>query len=162
MSLAALALMLAAAPQAIGVYDGWGAFRDEARCYAIARPVPGSAAARMGAYASIGTGPRRGIRNQFGARLSRAPGGAARITLSIDDRRFELIARGDRAWAPVRDTDAAIVGAMRSGRSMSIEGVSGNGRPFADVYALPGAASAIDAAALACLKPAGNGAAGED
>ncbi len=151
MSLAALALVLAAGPQAVGIYDGWGAFRDEMRCYAIAKPVPGSAAARMGAYASVGTWPGRGIRNQFGARLSRTAREDARITLSIDDRRFELVARGDRAWAPDPETDAAIVGAMRSGRSMSIEGVSRGGRPFADTYALPGAASAIDAATLACI-----------
>src|SRR3546814_14340499 len=84
------------------------------------------------------------------------------MTLSIDDRRCNLMARGDRAWAPDRETDAAIVGAMRSGRSMSIEGVSGAGRAFADVYALPGAASAIDAAALECLGNRGSGAAGED
>lgn len=150
MSLAALALMLAAAPQAIGIYEGWGAFRDDARCYAIAKPVSGSAAARKGAYASVGTWPKRAVRNQFGARLSRVPGPSARLTLSIDERRFELVVRGERAWAPDPATDAAIVGAMRSGRSMSIEGVSGNGRPFADVYVLAGAASAIDAAALAC------------
>jgi hypothetical protein len=151
MSLAALALILAG-PQAIGIYDGWGAFRDEGRCYAITKPVSGSAAARMGAFASVGTWPDRGLRNQFNARLSRVAGDAARVTLSIDERRFELVAHGDRAWAPDSATDAAIVGAMRSGRSMSVEGVSGNGRPFADVYALEGAASAIDAAAIACLE----------
>src|SRR3546814_6889217 len=79
------------------------------------------------------------------------------LPICIDDRRFNLMARGDRAWAPDRETDAAIVGAMRSGRSMSIEGVSGAGRAFADVYALPGAASAIDAAALECLGNRGSG-----
>jgi hypothetical protein len=33
---------------------------------------------------------------------------------------------------------------------MSVEAVGARGRPFADVYALPGAATAIDAAALGC------------
>ena len=33
---------------------------------------------------------------------------------------------------------------------MSVEGVS-RGRPFVDAYALGGAATAIDAAALACV-----------
>src|SRR3546814_7882614 len=70
----------------------------------------------MGAYANIATWPGRGIRNQFGARLSRTVREGAPMTLSIDDRRFNLMARGDRAWAPDRETDAAIVGAMRSGR----------------------------------------------
>src|SRR3546814_156595 len=104
-----LALALAAAQQAIGVYDGWGAFADEARCYAIAKPAPGSVAARMGAYASIATWPGRGIRNQFGARLSRTVREGAPMTLSIDDRRFNLMARGDRAWAPDREIGRAHV-----------------------------------------------------
>jgi hypothetical protein len=34
---------------------------------------------------------------------------------------------------------------------MSIEAVGAGGRPFTDVYRLDGAATAIDAAALACL-----------
>jgi hypothetical protein len=33
---------------------------------------------------------------------------------------------------------------------MSVEAVGAGGRPFADVYALPGAATAIDAAVLSC------------
>src|SRR3546814_12809752 len=103
----------------------------------------------MGAYASIATWPGRGIRNQFGARLSRTVREGAPMTLSIDDRRINLTARGDRDWAPDRETDAAIVGAMRSGRSLSIEGGSGGGREFADGYASTGEAAAPDAGALA-------------
>ncbi|HVJ00523.1 MAG TPA: hypothetical protein VM657_15810 [Sphingomonas sp.] len=146
-----MAALMLAGPQAIGIYDGWGAFHDDARCYAIAKPI-GSAAARTGAHASIATWPGRGVRNQFGAQLSRAVRADVPVTLGVDERRFALVARGTRVWAPDRETDAAIVGAMRSARSMSIEGVSERGRPFADVYALSGAASAIDAAALACLR----------
>src|SRR3546814_17497628 len=99
----------------------------------------------MGAYASIATWPGRGIRNQFGARLSRTVSEGAPMTLSIDDRRFNLMARGNRAWAPDRDTDAVIVGAMRAGRRMSIEGVHCGGLTFDDVYTLPGAGAGMDA-----------------
>src|SRR3546814_20802781 len=95
-----LALALAAAQQAIGVYDGWGAFADEARCYAIAKPAPGSVAARMGAYASIATWPARGIRHQFEARLSRTAREGTPMTLSLDGRRFNLLTPSDRAGAP--------------------------------------------------------------
>src|SRR3546814_18159601 len=95
-----LALALAAAQQAIGVYDGWGAFADEARCYAIAKHAPGSVAARMGAYASIATWPGRGIRTQFGARLSRTAREGAPMTPSLHHPSLHLIARARRAWAP--------------------------------------------------------------
>lgn len=139
----------AAGREAIGVYHGWGAFReaDPARCFAIAEPLRHGA----GAFASIATWPKRGIRNQLAIRLSRPIRAGIAPTLSIDERRFTLIARGRQAWAPDARTDAAIVAAMRSARAMSVSAVSSTGRPFADTYALPGAASAIDAAALACL-----------
>jgi hypothetical protein len=149
---AALLLALAGAAtgrQAIGIYHTWGAFREAnpTRCFALAEPVRRGG----GAFASIATWPARGIRSQLAIRLSHAERDGVAPTLSIDERRFTLTSRGQGAWAPDRRTDAAIVRAMRSGRSMSVSGVSAAGRPFADTYALPGAASAIDAAALACL-----------
>jgi hypothetical protein len=149
----ALVLLALASPassrEAIGVWHAWGAFREAAppRCFAVAEPLRHG----TGAFASVTTWPGRGIRNQLALRLSRPVRGGLAPTLSIDDRRFSLTARGAEAWAPDARTDAAIVAAMRSARSMSVSAVSAAGRPFADTYALPGAASAIDAAALACL-----------
>lgn len=135
--------------QAIGIYHAWGAFREAnpTRCFAIAEPVRHGG----GAFASVATWPTRGIRSQIAIRLSQPVRDGLAPTLSIDERRFTLTARDQGAWAPDPRTDAAIVAAMRSGRSMSVSGVSVASRPFADAYALPGAASAIDAAALACL-----------
>lgn len=152
-----LALLLVAAPagarETIGVYQGWGAFRDAAppRCYAIARPA--TAGGRTGAWASVATWPGRGLRNSLHIRLSRPRDPAARVTLTIGERRFDLAARDRDAWATDAPSDRAIVTALRSARSMSIEAVAPGGRPFADVYALAGAATAIDAAALGCLGP---------
>lgn len=151
-----LALLLASiGPQAegrasLGVFAGWGAFRDgaPARCFAIARP----ASARGDGFASIATWPREGARNQLHVRLSRPRAANARVTLSIGERRFELRAGAADAWAPDAATDAAIVAAMRDARSMSVETVAVAGVPFADSYALKGAASAIDAAAVGCAR----------
>ena len=154
MSLLLIALAFIGTPvhQTIGVYQGWAAFRDEAepRCYAIAAPV--NKGGKGAAFASVGTWPRHHRRNSFYASLSRVPTIAGRLTVSVGERRFELVARGANAWATDSDSDRAIVSAMREGRSMSIEGVGTGGRPFADTYALAGAATAIDAAALACLR----------
>lgn len=148
-----LLLAIAGAPNgrtAIGVYGGWGAFRDAApaRCFAIARPV--IANGRGGGFASVASWPARRLRASFYVRLSRDRARSAPVTLSIGERRFTLAA-GDRdGWAADGASDRAIVDAMRSGRSMSVEGVGARGAPFADVYALAGAATAIDAATLAC------------
>ena len=151
----ALALLLALfqgqGRETLGIYAGWGAFRDAApaRCFAIARPVERYRQAQP--FFSIATWPRSGARDQLHIRLSRVRAANARVTLSVGERRFELMAGDSDAWAPDSRTDAAIVAAMRDGRSMSVESVGANGAPFADSYALKGAASAIDAAALGCV-----------
>ena len=151
--LLALAVQLAAdGRRAIGIYDGWGAFRDAApaRCFAIAEPLGRTRASRP--FASIATWPADGQRNQAYFKLSRPRAPAAKVTLSVGQRRFELLAGAADAWSPDARTDRAIVTAIRAGRSMSVESVSRTGRPFADTYALKGAATAIDAAAVACAR----------
>ena len=140
----------ATARDTIGIYRGWGAFRDAAppRCYAIARPV--MAGGRTTGFATIATWPKRGLRASLYIRLSRERDRSAGVTLTVGERRFALVANGLDAWASDAPSDRAIVAALRSGRSMSVEAVGVGGRPFADVYALSGAATAIDAAVLAC------------
>lgn len=151
MSVLALLLLFAAPRETVGVYGSWGAFSDASprRCFAIAQPV--DPAQRAGSL-SVANWPGQNIRNQLHVRLSRPRVPTARVTLSIGDRRFDLIANNTDAWAPDARTDAAIVAAMRSGRSMSVEALGANGAAFADTYALSGAATAIDAAALACRR----------
>ncbi|MES2338832.1 MAG: hypothetical protein V4537_12120 [Pseudomonadota bacterium] len=149
--LLAIALQLAVdGRRAIGIYQGWGAFRDAApaRCFAIAEPLGAARATRP--FASIATWPADGRHNQLHIRLSRPRAPAAKVTLSIGERRFELLAGTSDAWSPDTRTDQAIVTAIRAGRSMSVESVSAAGQPFADTYALAGAATAIDAAAVGC------------
>ncbi|SOB79726.1 hypothetical protein SAMN06297144_0700 [Sphingomonas guangdongensis] len=148
----ALALLLQAAQgrEVIGVHAGWGAFRDRApqRCYALA--APSTRGGDAAAFASVATWPGTGARNQLHVRLSRERSARARVTLSVGERRFELLAGPRDAWSPDARTDRAIVAALRGGRSMSVESVDARGRPFADTYRLTGAATAIDAAAIRC------------
>lgn len=152
--LLALALGAATAGRApLGVWSGWGAFRDAAplRCFAIARPASAGGARRR-AFASVGRWPGRGDRARLFLRLSAARQPGSVVTLSIGDRRFVLAGTGSGVWSPDARTDVAAIAAMRGGRSMSVESVSAAGRPFADSYALAGAATAIDAAALGCAR----------
>ena len=136
----------AAAKLSLGVYDGWGAFRDEAqrRCYAIAEP-PYKASSRP--FASVGFWPQQGVRAQVYFRLSRDKRVGAPMSVSFCEQRFPLRSGGRNAWALDARTDAAIIAAMRSAKSMSIQGGG-----VVDSYQLRGAASAIDAAALSCAR----------
>lgn len=92
------------------------------------------------------------MRGQVHFRLSRERFAKTQVILGIGVRRFTLLAGSTDAWAPDKRMDAVIIAAIRSGIGMSVRGVAKNGAAFADVYALRGAATAIDAAALGCAK----------
>jgi hypothetical protein len=152
LALAICALVLAAplaARDSLGVFDGWAAFRDASpkRCYAIARPKGNGPA---GASASIATWPDRKVRGQVHFVLSRAVADNAPVRLRIAGRDFALIAKGRNAWAADARMDAAIIAALRSALAMTVSASSDQGRRFTDRYALAGAATAIDAAAIGC------------
>ncbi len=137
----------------LGSFDSWAAFRDEQplRCFAIAQPVQGGGG-KWQPFASVGSWPQSSVRGQFYVRLGRERRANAGITLIIGERRFGLVGGAVDAWAPDARTDAAIVAAMRSARSMSVASVAATGAGFAETYLLKGAATAIDAAALGCAR----------
>ena len=137
----------------LGVYQSWAAFRDPEtpRCYAIAAPEETLRKATQNAYLSIGFWPKRGVRHQIYVRLSRERSASSTITLSVGGRRFRLTAEGSGGWATDRQMDLAIIAAMRSSSSLSVESIGSSGRSIVDAYALRGAPSAIDAAALGCV-----------
>ena len=155
-SLLAAALASAAVPasaqrDALGIYGSWGAFRDPGRCFAIAEPDrPERDGARP--FAAVSWWPGRGIRGQLHLRLGQPKRAGSALLLRIDERTFQLRGGGADAWAPDSAADAEIVAAMRSGIAMSVETRAASGAIIRDSYPLRGAATAIDAAAIACAR----------
>ncbi|MEA3002529.1 MAG: hypothetical protein QOH81_1317 [Sphingomonadales bacterium] len=148
----AFAFPAQAQPQALGVFGQWGAFRDAARCYAISEAGGPHRRDSGPAFASIATWPRRNIRGQLHLRFARPKRAGSAVLLRIDGRTFQLIGGGADGWAPDAAADAAIVAAMRTGVEMSVETRSEGGGLLRDFYPLRGAATAIDAAAIACAR----------
>ena len=142
------------ARDSLGLYQTWGAFRDAAvpRCYAIAMAEPSTKQRDYQPFVSVGTWPRRALRNQVHFRLSRKLAANARIVLAIGDQRFELVGGGGDAWPADARANAAIVAAMRSARSMTVSARGESGGGFSNTWPLPGAASAMDAAAIGCAR----------
>lgn len=149
----ALAALLLAAPLAardsLGVYDGWAAFKDDKphRCYAIAK-AQGSAPA----HATISTWPDRKVRGALHLVLSRDIADKSAVRLAVGGKRFTLVAKDRNAWAKDARDDAAIIAALRSASRMSVSASSTKGGTFTDRYALAGAATAMDAATVACAQ----------
>jgi hypothetical protein len=135
-----------AEPQALGAFGNWGAFREGGRCYAIAQPA--QAPQGRQAFASVGVWPGRG--SQLNIRLSREQREGSAVLLRVDGRTFQLLGGGRDAWAPDPRADGEIQAAMRTGVDMVVETRAAGGLLVRDQYALRGAATAMDAAAIAC------------
>ena len=143
----------ALARDSLGMFEGWGAFRDAQvpRCYAIAQSEAGKGAehGRRG-YADIGTWPRRQLRGKIHFRLSRAPAHDEAPRLALGGQRFKLVPSGSDAWPEDARAEAAIVAAMRSAAMMTVSARGQDGHVFTDSYKLAGAASAIDSTLVGC------------
>lgn len=147
-----LAAPAAAQRQSLGVFFQWGAFEEHGRCFAIAEPERSLRPLEWKPFASVGYWPDRGARGQLHVRLSRQKREGSAVLLKIDDRTWQLIGGGNNAWAPDRRADGEIVAAMRTGVDMTVETRSDSGARVRDYYRLRGAATAIDAAAIACAR----------
>jgi hypothetical protein len=149
---------VAAQRQALGIFGQWGSFADARprRCYAIAQPTRSLKADGWQPFASVSFWPGRQAREQVHFRLSRQKRQGSAILLRIDDRTFQLVGGGRDAWAPGPVADREIAAAMRTGVHMSVDTRSVRGGRVRDHYQLRGAATAIDAAAIACLSGRGH------
>lgn len=152
--LIAAAAAATSAPEPLGVFGQWGAFQRKGptRCYAIAEPHARPRPQGWKSFASVAYWPGEGRRGQVHFRLGRMKREGSAVLLRIDGRTFQLIGGGKDAWAPGPGADAAIVAAMRSGVDMTIETRTATGAVLRESYRLKGAATAVDAAAIACAR----------
>lgn len=141
------------AKDSLGVFSQWGAFRDTEvpRCYAIAAAQPDRNGKASAGYVSVGHWPRRSIRGQVHFRLSQETS-SSDVRVRIGRQTFSLVVSERNAWAKDRQSDAAIIAALRSSDTMSLGLRDKRGKRVSDEYALDGAATAIDAATVACSR----------
>lgn len=153
--LASLALIATAveARTSLGIFENWGAFRDDQpmRCYAIAQPEAASGG-KWRPFATVSTWPGARVRGQVHFRLSYPVMPGKPVVLKIDNKQWPLIAGGADAWALNAQHDAGIVAAMRNGVYLSVTATGSKGGGFKDLYELKGGASAMDAASLGCAQ----------
>lgn len=149
-----LAIALASAsPSAAAVVFArghWAAIAAGAQCEAGARSILQAPKGRVQAHAAFAFdagGPRQG---EFAVRLSRMPRAGSSVILTIGNRPFLLVSRGDWAWSRGPAQEAAIIAEVRVAGSMRVAFRAANGVRYTDRYLLDGAPGAIDGAAAAC------------
>jgi invasion protein IalB len=152
----------AAAPQALGTFNGWtaAALGDGANkvCYMRANP------------ASTESRPARLRRGEAAVAVTHRPGAKQRdevsydagyavkdgavVAVEIDSKRFQMYSRPsvdpETAWSADEATDKALVAAMRSGQTMIIRAVSARGSETVDTVPLAGFVRAYAEIGKAC------------
>jgi hypothetical protein len=154
MAIAAMLATPALARDPLGMFGAWGAFRDKApsRCYAIAESDPRRTKGDWRPFASVSNWPGQQVRGQLHIRLRKNRKSDTPVSVGIGPQTFQLVAGPADAWAPDPRTDAVIIRAMRSGEWMIVTARGEKGGSFVDSYPLRGAATAIDAATVACAR----------
>jgi len=151
----------AVARGALGLFGGWGAFRDMVPnrvCYAIAQPVS-SEVSRAGVdrgtpYLTVSTWPnRRGARGQLHVTGGYVFASRQPVELRLGARSFALSPQWDGAWTADEATDRQVLALMKQNRTMTIAATSLRGTRIVDTYALDGFAAAWDAAQAGCARP---------
>lgn len=154
--LACLAAPADARGQVLFAHGSWAAIDRGTSCEAVARSARVAARGKVQAIAGFTFTPDRRRWGEFNTRLRRLPRSGASVMLRVGDRPFLLVLSGDSAWSSGPAQELAIIGALRDAAMISVESRDRAGRRFVDYYPMPGAATAIDAAAARCaLRGAG-------
>jgi hypothetical protein len=146
----AFAAPAAAEPQLLGIFGSWGAFAGDGRCYAIAQPFDAPPPLGWQPFAAVGHWPGRHSGGELHLRLSREKRPGSAVLLNVDGHSFQLVGGGRDAWASDPRADQEIQDAMRTGLDLLVETRATDGALVRDHYHLRGAATAMDAASLAC------------
>jgi hypothetical protein len=134
----------------ISARGSWAAIDRGSSCVALARSARIALKGKVQATAGFAFSPDHRRWGEFHTHLSRPTRPGSSVMLTIGNRPFLLVARGDWAWSRGALQEQAIIAAIRNSSAMRVEARDPGGRRFADPYALDGAPTAIDSAAARC------------
>jgi hypothetical protein len=147
-----------AAPQtrSLGTAGSWSAYASGERagriCYLVGRPqkADSGGVARKAPVAMVTHRPSENISNVVSFVEGYPLKTGSDVALEVDDKKFDLFANDDSAWARTADLDRTIVSALANGRTATVKGTPHNGKPTTDTYSLAGFAKALALIDEAC------------
>ena len=144
-------------PVSIGTFEDWESFtyQDQGKpvCYAYSVPKKTESLKKVKRdpiYFLVTNYAGRKVKGQVSTIIGYPFKESSIVTLKIDAASFELYTNGDAAWASSVDVDAAIVKAMKTGKSILVTGTSWKGTETTDTYSLAGISKALDKIDTAC------------
>ncbi len=144
-------------PVSMGTFEDWESFtyQDQGKpvCYVYSTPKKTESLKKVKrdpVYFLVTNYTGRKVKGQVSTIIGYPFKESSLVTVKIDAASFELYTNGDAAWASTVDVDAAIVKAMKTGKSISVTGTSWKGTETTDTYSLAGIAKALDKIDTTC------------
>lgn len=150
------AAVQAAEPELIKESGNWSAYTlqegGQKVCYMVSSPTnaQGKYDSRGEVYALITHRPAQNTRDVFSYISGYTYKAGSGATAAVDGNKFELFTQDDTAWTPDAAADAKLVGAIRKGSKLVIQGSSSRGTLTTDTYSLKGSGGAYAAISKAC------------
>jgi invasion protein IalB len=145
-------------PTALGAAGDWSAFTyatDTSKvCYVYSQPKK-MAANKKGVnrgpvYFMITHAPGNKVKAQPSTFIGYAFKEASVVKLTIEGAEFNLFPSENGAWTDKVETERAILKAMKTGKTMTVSGVSAKGTETTDTYSLNGISAAMGTIDEAC------------
>jgi invasion protein IalB len=143
-------------PKLLSEHGVWSAytFKENGKkvCYMVSKPqkAEGDYTKRGDIFVLISHRPAEGSKNVFSYIAGYSYKQRSNVTVTIDDKDYELFTQGDTAWAPDTDKDNRVTLAIRNGTKMVVSGSSTRGTLTIDTFSLKGSSAAYNAITRAC------------
>jgi len=136
-------------------YNDWAAYTSEGSpkvCFAVSQPRDSSPknVRRGPIYFYVSHYPGDKIAGEISVKMGYPFAPGAKVTLTIGSDKFELFTKDEGAFVEKTEDEAKLVGALKAGSSMTIQGRSARGTNTSDNYSLSGTTDALDRIAKEC------------
>lgn len=137
-------------------FGDWGAYTAQSgrakMCYALSEPKTRSPASIKDtkAYLFVSFRPAEKIRNELAFVLNFKTKDKGAGSLVIGDASYDLITMGENAWIKTATDEAAAIGSMAKGSTMTVQALSARGNKTTDRYSLTGFTQALEQARRDC------------
>lgn len=136
-------------------YNDWAAYTSEGSpkvCFAVSQPRDSSPknVRRGPIYFYVSHYPGDKIAGEISVKMGYPFAPGAKVTLTIGSDKFELFTKDEGAFVEKTEDEAKLVGALKAGSSMTIQGRSARGTNTSDNYSLSGTTDALERIAKEC------------
>lgn len=136
-------------------YKDWSAYTATGSpkvCFAVSQPKDSSPknVRRGPIYLYISNYPADKVAGEVSVKMGYPFAAGAKVTVTVGNDKFELFTKDEGAFVEKTEDEAKLVGAMKAGSAMRVQGRSARGTDTSDNYSLSGISDALDRIAKEC------------